>query len=292
MRHALLAVAALLACSRDQLAPEKVYGIRSALPAWPERFLQGGPASGTLERRDGRGGSVALSWDADERGGAVTEAEALAAAGLGAGTSASPGEVSTHRAFLVSSESAKVLVWRCDKTRRLLRLVTSPGVDPVPLSPGLGCHAVGDKPVNGEVPVADTALLGPRWRFARRQPASASWLREDAVLTLFAGQRAAGPRDFDAAQKLAPGWAAAAGLRAALVEGAAFTEGPRRHRAVRVRGRARLDGRPVRFTLDFWRCIARGRSHAALVFAEEATERAEGQWTAQDQALAAVRCHG
>ncbi len=43
--------------------------------------------------------------------------------------------------------------------------------------------------------VAATSVLGPEWRFGNRGRGSISWMREDAVLTFFAGQQAPGPRD-------------------------------------------------------------------------------------------------
>jgi hypothetical protein len=286
---------ALLACQREGPEPEKFGQVWSALPAWRTRTASGGPAHGALERRDGQGAIVSLAWDADDRRGPASEVEALVVAGLGPTASARPAiAVGAHPALEVAAGESRTLVWRCEKTRRLLRLSlndkAAAKADAERLAAGIGCHSVADKPVNGEVPVADTALLGPGWRFARRQPASAAWLRDDAVLTLFAGQHAPGPRDPETAAKVAPAWVAAAGLQDAQVASVGWAPGPAKHQALRVVGRARLDGRPVRFTLFLWRCLPRGRSHAALVFTQEAAATAAG--TPHDAALLAVRCHG
>jgi hypothetical protein len=291
------AAAALVGCSRDPLVPEKFAAIRSALPAFKDRVAQGNAGSGTLERKDGKGGAVALSWDADERAGLPSDVEALLVSGFASATVAPAAEpISTHPVVEVTSGDARTLVWRCDKSRRLLRLSVNEGaagkVDLRSVASGVSCHAIGDKPVNGEVPVVDTALLGPAWSFARRQPASASWLREDAVLTLFAGLRAPGVRDPETAAKVAPAWVQAAGLQSPKLESTTWVDGPAKHKALRVIGRAELDKRPVRFTLYLWRCLPRGKSHAALVFAQDRGGPAGvADWTGHDGALSAARCH-
>ena len=298
---------ALASCLREQPALERVGAVRAALPAWRDRTAHDNPASGSLERRDGKGASVSIAWDADERTGALAEAEAQLAAGLAGGSISPARPIAGHDAVAVDAGDAKALVWRCDKTHRLLRLVANDRaagkVDLPALGADVFCHQIGDKPVNAEVPVADTALLGAGWSFARRNPASASWLHEDAVLTLFAGQHTAAPRDEAVALAVAPGWARAAGLAEPHADRAERAAGPGRHAEVRVYGRALLDRKPVRFTLHLWRCLARGRSHAALVFAQDregpaspaassATPAARGAWTPYDEAPLAVRCHG
>ena len=300
MRRAALCLCFALGACREKTEPERFANVRVSLPAFRDRTPQGSPASGSLERRDREGATAAIAWDADERGGPVTEIEALVGAGLGAGaTAALAAAVAGHPALEVSSGGARTLLWRCDRTRRFFRLAlnerAAARADLASLGASVGCHGAADKPVNGEVPVADIALLGGEWQFARRQPAAAAWLREDAVLTLFAGQRAPGPRDPESAQRLAPAWAQAAGLKDATALPAEWVAGPGRHQALRVQGRATLDGRAVRFTLLQWRCIARGRSFAALVFASEpaaTTVRAAAPWTPHDEALLAARCHG
>lgn len=293
---------ALLGC-RERVAVERFGGVRIGLPDWKERAALGSPVSGSLERRDREGAAVVLGWDADERPGAPSEAEALAAAGLGqaAVARASAAGAGGHAGVEVTAGEASTLVWRCDKTRRLLRLAVderaAAKVDLRALAARTACHAPGDKPVNGEVPAADVALLGEGFRFARRQPAAAAWLHEDAVVTLFSGLRTPGPRDPDAALQLAPGWALAAGLAQPRALAANWVAGPSRHQALRVIGRALLDGAPVRFTLLQWRCIARGKSFAAIVFTRDAARPAAlpspvERWTPHDGALSGVRCHG
>ena len=303
MRRAvpLLLVLGLSACARDPLAPDKFGQIRSALPAFRDRVSTGGPASGTLERKDGKGAIVSLSWDPDERAGAPSETEALVVAGFTPGAAAAGnGEpIATHAVVEITGpDAARTLVWRCEKSRRLLRLMmnepAAAKADLRSVATGIACHAIGDKPVNGEVPVADSALLEPAWHFERRQPASASWLRDDAVMTLFAGQRAPGVRDLETAAKLAPAWIAAAGLSAPKLQAPTWTPGPARHQAIRMAGTALLDKRQVRFTLLLWRCIARGKSHAAIVFsqARPGATPTDVNWTGHDGALLATRCHG
>ena len=301
VRRLLPLIAVAAACARDPLAPDKFGQIRSALPAFKDRVTTGGPASGTLERKDGKGAVVSLAWDPDERAGAPTETEALVVAGFApGGAAAAAGEpIAAHAVVEVTApDAAKTLVWRCEKSRRLLRLgmneAAASKADLRSVATGVACHAIGDKAVNGEVPVADSALLEPAWHFERRQPASASWLREEAVLTLFAGQRAPGVRDLETASKIAPGWISAAGLTAAKLQAPTWTAGPARHQAIRIAGTAMLDQRPVRFTLLLWRCIARGKSHAAIVFSQQrpGATATDANWTGHDGALLATRCHG
>jgi hypothetical protein len=146
----------------------------------------------------------------------------------------------------------------------------------------MNCHPAGAA-TGGDVPPAAAAALGAEWRFAHRGKASASYTRDDAVLTLFAGQQLPPPRDPEAAQKAAPAWVAAAGLADAKAETAEIAQGPQGHKALKVKGTAKLDGRPVRWTMVFWRCIQRQRSFTAVFFSriDEPSE-----------ALLSPRCHG
>ncbi len=133
------------------------------------------------------------------------------------------------------------------------------------------------------MPAAAGTVLGAGWRFGNRAKGSVSWLRDDAVLTFFAGQRLAGPGDAEAARKAAPAWAAAAGLQGAASTDALAAAGPQGHPAILVHGTAALDGRPVRWSLLFWKCLQRQKSFAAIVFSQTA---------ADDAALLSPRCHG
>ncbi len=305
MKAALAAACALaLAGCQEKKVVERFAGVRLIVPAWQDRTALGASSSGLLERRDRQGAVVNLKWDPDERHGVPGEAEALLAAAPGAGAKTSVTvaleRVDGHPATLVESGGG-TLVWRCDKTGRLLRLSVNEQalaqVSLASLAAGVACHVPGDKPVNGEVPVADAALLGEGWHFARRQPASAAWLHDDAVLTLFSGTHTQSPREPEVAIKLAAGWTAAAGLTRPTGLAAERAEGPQHHQVLRVTGRALLDGAPVRFTLLQWRCIAKGKSFAALVFTKDAavpaaTAASGKAWTPFDAALNAVRCHG
>src|SRR5207253_8200481 len=150
------------------------------------------------------------------------------------------------------------LVWRCDKTMRLFRLFAegprSPDV--AELAAHAHCHAE-RMLTNGDVPAVASSGLGPDWRFASRGRGSISWIRDDAVMTLLAGQATPAPRDVDAARKAAPAWVAAAGLTDAEADSAELSPGPQGHPGAEVHGTAHLDGRSVRWTLLFWRCLQR-----------------------------------
>jgi hypothetical protein len=314
-----------LACSREPLVVEQVGGVRAVLPAWGERRAVDDPAAGFVERSAAGRGRVLIGWEADARRGAPSGDEALAAAGLGEGGhllrgasdgGAQPLAVDGHPAALVGSDEARVLVWRCDRTGRTLHLsVAGERAPPLDrLAAELRCHRPGERPVDGEVPIASATALGPEWRLAQRGPASAGWLRGDSVLTLFAGQLTAPPHDLVEGAHLAPGWASAAGLEAAVVRRGGRSPGPLAHPALRFDGEATLGGTRVRWTLLWWRCLVRGRSYAALVFAEApALPTAPGpgplpdpvggplpdpvggglpDWTGRDSALLAARCHG
>ncbi len=264
-------------------------GIRFALPAWPHRSAQPQPSAGFVERSDGKGGRVSLGWDVDARTGKPAFALAREASGVATGEIA-PATVAGHEAWRLAD---RALVWRCDKTGRLFRLVTegehAPSVDE--LARHVDCHSGGFSG-NGDVPSASTAALGPAWRFAHRGRGTLSWLRDDAVLTLFAGQSLPLPASAEAAREAAPAWAAAAGLTEVASQLSQPAPGPQGHPALRTSGTARLDGASVRWTLLTWRCIQRQRSFAALVFARATQGDAPGDFTGHDGALLAARCHG
>ena len=316
---ALAAALSTAACKAPALEDDQFGGVRAQLPNWPERKSEGGPGAGSLLRAKKGEARVQVSWEADARAGLPTGEEALLAASLGAqaalveparravGKGVASPEVYGHAAALVESGGAQALVWRCDKSGRLLRLLREGAAPPLePLAAGVRCHRYGDKPVDGDVPAASVALLGPGWRLARRNPGSAAWLNEEAVMTLFAAQLAPLPVDLVEAAHLVPGWATAAGLQAAEVRAGVRATGPQGHPALRFDGEARLDGRPVLFRFLWWRCLARGRTYGALVVTQarsagagaakaaspggDATELKE--WTGRDAALLAPRCHG
>ena len=186
------------------------------------------------------------------------------------------GQVDGHAAVLVDG---KTLEWRCDKSARLFRLQ---GPDLDRLAAEVRCHAIGAIG-NGEVPTASSSVLGAGWRFGNRGRGSISWLRDDEVLTYFAGQQLPPPRDAEAARNAAPEWAEAAGLEKPSADDAAPAQGPQGHPALIVHGKATLDGRPVRWSLLTWRCLQRQRTFTAIVFAEKAPD---------DAALLSARCHG
>lgn len=192
-------------------------------------------------------------------------------------------QVAGHAARLLRSSHGTAAVWRCDRSARLLRVIAQgpAGPDASRLAGHVRCHAIAATG-NGEVPTAAGAVLGAGWRFGNRGKGSISWMRDDAVLTYFTGQLLPGPRDAEAARKAAPAWAAAAGLSGATVADSVPSAGPLGHPAVLVHGAATLDGKPVRWSLLFWRCLRRQRSFAAVVFSQSA---------ADDPALLSARCH-
>lgn len=289
MRRFLPAIAVAVAsgilpgCGR-KLRQETVGGVQAALPAWPEHGKLDAPDDGYLDKRDGRGNRAAVAWDIDARPGAPSLDEARAAAGMPEAAQEGALTVAGHAAVLLRSEAGAAAVWRCDKTARILRvLVEGPAAPEVAsLAAHVRCHAVAATG-NGEVPRASAAALGAGWRFGNRTRGSVSWLSDDAVLTYFAGQILPGPRDAEAARKASIAWAAAAGLQGAAPTDARPTAGPQGHPALLVQGTATLDGRAVRWSLLFWRCLQRQRSFAAILFSQRRTD---------DAALLAARCHG
>ena len=280
---ALAEASGILPGCRQELRTETAGGVQFGLPAWPDHGGQADPANGRVERSDGRGSRVSIAWDVDPRPGAVDEDLARAAAPLES-ADATGGSVGGHRAVLLRGPKGAEIVWRCDRTSRLFRLAAEGPRSPeiANLAAQVRCH--GDPIVaNGDVPAAAISSLGPDWRFGGRGRGSISWLREDAVLTFFAGQSLPPPRDAQAARREARSWVAAAGLSDPAPQEAEPAAGPQAHPALKVRGTASLDGRPVRWTLLFWRCLQRQRSFAAIVFSEGEPDA---------DSLLAARCHG
>ena len=243
-------------------------GVQFALPAWPGRSHDANAGSGFVERRDGKGHRIRLSWDVDPRPVPVSEIDLAGATQT---------DVAGHRALLKGG----VVIWRCDKSHRLFRLESN-GPDVANLAAHVHCH-VEPMLTNGDVPAAAQSVLGPEWRFANRGRGSISWMTDDQVLTFFAGQQAPQPHDPEAARKAAPAWIAAAGLADPSIAEAHVANGPQSHPALEVNGKARLDGRPVNWTMLFWRCLQRQKSFAAIVFSPAKTD---------DAALLSARCHG
>ena len=268
---AIAAASGILPACRERLLPLSEAGVELELPAWPEKAHTPDPGNGFIERGDGCGSRIKLSWDVDPRPLAVGEADL---------PGATQTDVAGHRALLKGG----AVTWRCDKTRRLFRLETTGprAPDVANLAAHVRCHA---EPIftNGDVPAAAIAMLGPEWRFANRGRGSISWTRDDAVLTFFAGEQGAPPHDAEAARQAAPGWIAAAGLSDPAIRDAGAAAGPQSHPGIVVHGSARLDGRPVNFTMLFWRCLQRQRSYAAIVFSQSRPD---------DSTLLSARCHG
>ncbi len=278
---ALALLLALCGC-REKLRTATLAGVEAALPAWPEEVRHEDAGSGSVMVGDGHGSSVALAWDVDPRTAPLTADVARRIAGL-AGGDAAPMRVAGHDAILVRGAGGSAVVWRCDATRRLFHLVTSGPRSPeiANLAAHTLCHA--ERIVaNGDMPAPSVSALGAGWQFASRARGSISWTRGDEVLTFFAGQTTPAPPDSRDAQAEAPAWVAAAGLSDAQPQQAEPARGPEDHPALRVRGTARLDGQPVRWTLLFWRCVPRQRSYAAVVFSAASPD---------ESALLAARCH-
>lgn len=282
MRVAAALLAAALAACGPRLQPVVVAGVEAALPPWPGQSENDDPSSGSMERADGKGSRAGVRWDVDPRPGRVSEETARAAAGLPDGE-ATAAQVEGHGAVLLRGRAGAAMVWRCGPTARLFRAFVAGPRSPeiASLAAHARCHA---NPIltMGDVPALATAALGPGWSFASRARGSISYLGEDEVLTLFAGQAVPPLRGADAARSAAPGWLAAAGLAEARSRSAAEAPGPQAHPGLEVDGEARLDGRPVRFRLLFWRCPERQKTFAAVVF---------GQRDPSGAPLLAARCH-
>lgn len=305
----------LWSCRRGPvLVPESVGGVRGAFPPWAERHVEDDPAAGFVERVHPAGageGRVQLSWEADPRSGIPRDELLLQASGLGAParvvTAAAPRvdghlarglfEISGHPASLVGTGEVRgpqALVWRCDRTLRLVRLLREGAAAPSieELAREAHCHTLRDRPVNGDVPRAAVSQLGPDWSLARRNPASAGWLQKDAVLTLFAGQLTLPPEDLVEAAHLAPGWMQAAGLSDVEPKSGDRAVGPQAHPCVRLKGEASLDAQRVRWTFVQWRCLVRRRTYGAVIVAQAGRPPQDSDWTGRDAALLAARCHG
>jgi hypothetical protein len=280
----MLFLAALMAQGcREKVEPASAGSVQVVFPAFAARSERDDAASGFIERADGDRSRAAISWDVDPRSGPVTEAVARAVTGLQQ-AEAIRTQVAGHDALLLRAMSGATLVWRCDKSARLFRLSSegprSPDV--ARLATQVHCHA--DRSFsNGDVPALAMGSLGAPFQFANRGRGSISWMNQDEVMTLFAGQAVPAPRDADAARKAAPEWVAAAGLSGAHADAAELSQGPQGHPGVAVHGAASLDGHAVRWTLLFWRCLQRQKTFAAVIF---------GQRPPDEGPLRAARCHG
>ena len=288
---AMMVCAASVGC-RERLKPETAGAVQFALPNWPDRGRLNDPAVGYVEKAD-KGSRALIAWDIDPRPGAPTAEEARLASGLERADIGMPLLIAGHPAVALQSGQSRALVWRCDRTNRLLRIVTEgpQAPDPAVIAAQTACHQHGMSN-NGDVPPAAVSALGAEWRFAHRGRGSAAWVRDDAVLTIFAGQQLPSPRDPEAARRAAPDWVAAAGLSGPIAAAAEPSPGPQGHKGFKVKGIAKLDGRPVRWTLIFWRCLQRQRSFAAVVFARTPEDDRKEDFTGSDNALLAPRCHG
>ena len=254
------------------------------LPAFAARTQRDDAASGFIERAEGDS-RTAISWDVDPRPGPVTEAAARAATGLQS-SEALRTQVAGHEAILLRTPKGATLVWRCEKSSRLFRFVSEGPRAPeiALLGKHAQCHA--DRSFsNGDVPALAVSSLGAPLQFANRGRGSISYMNQDEVVTFFAGQSVPPPRDVEAARKAAPEWIAAAGLADARADGAEPSQGPQGHPGVAVHGAAKLDGRDVRWTLLFWRCLQRQKTFAAVIFSQ-------GNRTPETAPLYAARCHG
>ena len=314
-------VAALLglspsACKTRELLLERAGGVVAAMPEGRSRIVSVETTDGVLEHEEPGKWRTRLVWEPDPRQGPPSDEEALQAAALEHGElvrgaralrelTQAPGEsgegagvraVDGHPAALVHSASADALVWRCEKSGRMFVLLREgdPGFTLDELAAQVRCHDLRTKPANAQVPAASLVALGEGWTLSRRTPASAVYLRGDALLELFAGRKTEPTDDLVLAAHLAPAWIEAAGLSEPHVETGERTNGPEGHPAIALRGEARLDGRPVRFSYLEWRCLQRARTYGALVVSEPpaADAGAANGWTGHDDALLAVRCHG
>ncbi|MBS2024984.1 MAG: hypothetical protein JST92_21505 [Deltaproteobacteria bacterium] len=311
----------LPACKpKTELIPALAGGMRLGLPDWKVRSGEDELAAGFVERVHERGaewGRVGLAWEVDPRVGVPKDELLLRFAALGAGAHVmvpwSPRvdghlargttEIHGHGASLVgvddvAPEAIRALVWRCDKTGRLVRLYRAGRFAPTleDLAADMHCHGLRDRPVNGEVPNAAVTAMGEGWYLAKRNPASASYLKSDAVFTVFAGQMTLPPDDLVEAAHLAAGWCQAEGLTDGETRSGERAAGPQSHPALRLRGTAKLDGKDVRWTSLQWRCVVKKRTFLGIVFAQPpavAKDREDqADWTSRDAVLLAARCHG
>ena len=284
MTVAMIALALMSQACREKLEPASAGNVEVLLPAFAARTQRDDAASGFIERAEGES-RAAISWDVDPRPGPVTEAAARAATGQQT-TEALHTQVAGHAAILLRSPKGATLVWRCDKSSRLFRLVSEGPRAPEVALLGKRAHCHAEKSFsNGDVPALAVGSIGAPLQFANRGRGSISYMNDDEVVTFFAGQAVPPPRDAEAARKAAPEWIAAAGLADAHAESAELSQGPQGHPAVAVHGAARLDGRDVRWTMLFWRCLQRQKTFAAVIFSQ-------GTHTPETAPLYAARCHG
>ena len=261
---------------------QTVGGVEMALPNWKDHGRSVEPETGYVAKQDARGNRAAVFWDMDPRPGPVTADEARLAISAPDAEEVPGQPFAGHAARVFRTMRGSAAVWRCDKTRRILRVIAQGSIDAPALAAHVRCHAVAATG-NGEVPAPASTVLGGGWTFGNRNKGSISWMREEAVLTYFAGSTLPGPRDAEAARKAAPAWVAAAGLNGAEIASAEPAPGPQGHPALIVHGTATLQGRPVRWSLLFWRCLQRQKSFVDIVFSQAAPE---------DSALLSARCHG
>ena len=318
----LLAALSLLACKPRTLIIERGGAVVAAMPEGGSRIVTLEQADGVIEHQEAGKWRTRLTWEPDPRSGPPTDEEALQAAGLAHGVVArgakalreldaaaeknglGPLAVEGHPTALVRGPTADALVWRCEKSGRLFVYLREgdPKFTMDELAGNVRCHEERVKAVNAQVPAANLVALGEGWSLAKRTPAAAVYLHGDALLELFAGRKMEPVDDLVLAAHLAPAWIEAAGLREPHVETGEHTNGPEGHPAISLRGDARLDGRPVRWSYLEWRCVERARTYSALVVgdavpmdlsSDAGTPAAQaGGWTGHDPALLAVRCHG
>jgi len=347
---ALLALAPL-GCRPKELVAERGGNVALVMPLGRSRSAAGDSLDGFIEQVTPDRWRARISWDPDPRTGPPSDEEALEEAGLAGGAIvrgarplrdltaphglAAQGDraaqqestradddaqqtwaVDGHPAALVRGPSGEALVWRCEKSGRIFRLLREGRIeDTLPLAQQVAsvrCHDARTKPSNAQVPGVNLVALGDGWSLGKRTPASAVYLRQDALEVIFAGRKAEPSDDLVVAAHLAPAWIEAAGLREPHVETGERANGPQGHPAIALRGEATLDGRPVRWSLLEWRCLQHARTYTALVVSEAPPERANSpapsaaapdagspapaaaprSWTGYDAALLAIRCHG
>ncbi len=320
--RALLAVLALLGlggCKPKELALERVAGVSIAMPLGRTRSASAEPTDGFVEHVEPGRWRVRLSWDPDPRAGPPTDEEALEAAELAhatiirsaaslrsltAGDAADRSDetlewsVDGHPAALIRGADGEALIWRCERSGRIFRLLRDGAAERelafATEAASVHCHDAHTRAASAQIPSVNVASLGDGWVLARRTSASAVYLRGDALEIVFAGRKAALSDDLVVAAHLAPAWIEAAGLHEVHVAVGEHSNGPQGHPAIVLRGEAVLDGRLVRWSMLSWRCLQHARTYQALVVGEPPAQGAAdaANWTGHDGALLAVRCHG
>jgi hypothetical protein len=322
----MLAAALVAGCQERKLVTERGGGVQVGMPAAHGRMVSLEPADGIIEHAEAKKRwRTKLSWDPDPRSGAVSDEEALQAAGLEHASlvksarsfraltkkSDNPESneeqssdliaVDGHPAAMIHAPGGDALVWRCERSGRIFVYLREgdPKFSLDELAKAVRCHELRSKPENAQVPGVNLIALGEGWGLSKRTASSTVYLRGDALLELFAGQKIEPSDDLIVAAHLAPAWVEAGGLRGVKVVSGEHVNGPQGHPAVSLRGEATLDGRAVRWSFLEWRCLERARTYGALVVSEQtqsdaakAGARASGGFTGHDQALLAVRCHG